>query len=614
MTICKKGIFGKITNLDTNLNLSNPHWKNFKLCKNYLINMDYPLNIVRDEIISFLHNILKELNIKCEIKLEIPPEENMGDFSFPCFPLAPLAKKSPKDIAESIMHKIKKSKWIEKTEAKNGYVNFHVDNKQLVSSTLKLITDNEEKYGFLGKKNQKVIVEHTSANPNGPLHVGRARNPIIGDTLVRIFKASGYDVESQFYLDDLGKQVAILAWGVNNLKEKDITEANQDKADHKNVGFYQAAFKLMEENEKISEEVGEIVKKSESGDNKTIQLVHAAYSPVLDGIKESLKFININIDKFIPESDFVKDKSVDQVVEKLKKTEYFNEENEAFYLDLEQFGVQGRNTKFFFTRNDGTTLYATRDIAYHLWKAKQADILINVLGEDHKLESKQVEIALKLLKADITPKVIFYAFVSLPEGKMSTRRARVVYLDDLVDESIERAYEEVKKRRAGELTEKKMKTIANIVGIGALRYNIIKVQPEKDIVFKWEEALNFEGNAAPFVQYSHARACSILSKTGEKTQEFDAQLLEHPSEIQLIKKLAKYPLVIDEACKGYRPHLIATYLYDLASQFNQFYRDCPVLPEPDEKIRKARLKLVNATKIVLKNGLDLLGIVAPEEM
>ena len=576
--------------------------------------MNYPLDEARKEIEVALKKATSQLNLDCEIKLESPPEENMGDFAFPCFPLAPLAKKSPKNIAENIASKIKKIKWVEKIETKNGYVNFYIDNKQLIENTMELIIENKEKYGHLNKKNQKVIIEHTSANPNGPLHVGRARNPIIGDTLVRIFEAAGYSVESQFYLDDLGKQVAILAWGVNNLKQDKVPKSEYNKPDHKKVGFYQTAFKMMEENEKITEEIGEIVKKSENGDNKTIQLVHKAYSPVLDGIKQSLKNININIDKFIPESDFVKNKSVDQVVEKLKQTSYCNEENGAYYLDLEPFGIQGRNTKFFFTRNDGTTLYATRDIAYHLWKAKQADMLINILGEDHKLESKQVEIALKLLKADITPKVIFYAFVSLPEGKMSTRRNRVVYLDDLIDESIERAYEEVKKRRTDELTEKKMKTIANIVGTGALRYNIIKVQPEKDIVFKWEEALNFEGNAAPFIQYSHARASSILSKTKEKTEDFDAQLLKHQSETQLIKKLAKYPLVIDEACTGHRPHLIAAYLFDLASQFNQFYRDCPVLPEPNKKLRITRLTLVNATKTVLKNGLNLLGIDAPEEM
>ena len=212
------------------------------------------------------------------------------------------------------------------------------------------------------------------------------------------------------------------------------------------------------------------------------------------------------------------------------------------------------------------------------------------------------------------PHVIFYSFVSLPGGKMSTRRARVVYIDDLIDECIKRAYDEVKKRRGNELSEKKMKDISETIGIGALRYNIIKVQPEKDIVFKWEEALNFEGNAAPFIQYSHARACSILRKNKEKIDGFDSLKLCHSSEIILIKKLANMPLVIDEACHSYKPHIITSYLFEVASCFNQFYRDCPVISEEDVDVRKARLMLVDAVRTVLRNSLDLLGIVAPEEM
>ena len=478
---------------------------------------------------------------------------------------------------------------------------------------MKSIIDKKEKYGYLKKKKQKVIVEHTSANPNGPLHVGRARNPIIGDTIVRIYRAAGYNVESQFYLDDMGKQVAILAWGVNNLDPKDVPESDYDKLDHKTVGFYQLASKILKDDEETSNQIGEIVKRSEEGDQKTIELVHKAYNPVLDGIKESLKRINITVDNYIPESNFIKDKSVESVIEKLKNSNYCGTEDGAFYLDMEPFGVQGRNTKFVFVRNDGTTLYATRDIAYHLWKAKQADILINILGEDHKLESKQVEIGLNLVNAKKFPRVIFYSFVSLLGGKMSTRQGRVVYLDDLIDECVKRAYDEVKKRRM-KLSEKKKGEIAEIIGIGALRYNIIKVQPEKDIVFKWEEALNFEGNASPFIQYSHARACSILLKKKDEIKDIDALVLEHISELTLIKKLAGFPLLINEACECCKPHSITTYLFEVASQFNQFYRDCPVLPEKDQKLRIARLSLVNATRIVLKNGLNLLGIMAPEEM
>ena len=190
----------------------------------------------------------------------------------------------------------------------------------------------------------------------------------------------------------------------------------------------------------------------------------------------------------------------------------------------------------------------------------------------------------------------------------------MVYLDQLIDECVERAYVEVKRRRGKELSEKKMRKISEMIGIGALRYNIIKVQPEKDIVFKWEEALNFEGNSSPFIQYAHARACSILSKKQEDIKDVNPSLLKHNSEIQLLKKLARFPMIVDETCQGCKPHIITTYLWETASYFNQFYRDCPVLSEGNIELRIARLALVDSTRIVLKNGLNLLGIVAPEEM
>jgi len=575
--------------------------------------MNYPLYEAENEITLLLKDVLAKLNYNCKVKLENPPE-NMGDFAFPCFYLAPIAKKSPKDISSEIVEKMEKGKWVARIAVHGGYVNFHIDNKRLASATLNSIQKMKGEYGSLQKKNKKVIIEHTSANPNGPLHVGRARNPIIGDTLVRIFKAAGYNVSSQFYLDDLGKQVATLTWGINNINPNDVTSSKYKKPDHKNVGFYQEASKRMEEDETVAKEISEIVKKSEHGDSKTIALVRKAYQLVLEGINESLDRINIHIDKYVPESTFVKDKSVEKAISNLKKTQYCHEKDGALYLDLESFEIHGRNKNFFFLRSDGTSLYATRDIAYHQWKAKHADILLNVLGEDHKLEARQVEIALRLQNEKILPKPVFYAFVSMPGGKMSTRRGRVVYLDQLIDECVERAYNEVRKRRGKELSEKKMKAISEMIGIGALRYNIIKVQPEKDIAFKWEEALNFEGNSAPFIQYAHARACSIISKKNDSIKNVNALLLKHDSELQLIKKMAKFPMIIDEACKGCRPHIITTYLCDIAAQFNQFYRDCHVISEENLEIRKARLALVDSTRIILKKGLDLLGIVAPEEM
>lgn len=573
----------------------------------------YPLEACRQEVVQVLSQTLDRLGFPAEVRLETPPA-GMGMFAYPCFALAPIAKKAPQVIATTIAAEIASGDWIDHAEAHNGYVNFYLKQTRLNDATLKSILEQRDRYGYLESRPDHVIVEHTSANPNGPLHVGRARNPIIGDTLTRLFRAAGFQVASQFYLDDMGKQVAILAWGVHHVDPGTVPEPLIDKADHRFVGYYQKANEMMEENPAVAEEINAIIQRLETGEKKTISMIHDAYKPVLEGIQESLRRIHIAIDTYVPESRFVLDGSVETVVKQLKQTPYAHEEEGAYYLDMESFGIHGRNTKFFFLRKDGTTLYATRDVAYHRWKATQASRLVNVLGEDHKLESRQVEVALELLKVQPLPQAVFYSFVSLPGGKMSTRRGRVVYLDDLIDECVERAFAEVKARRGQELTEDQMRAIAEQVGIGALRYNIIKVQPEKDIVFKWEDALNFEGNAAPFLQYAHARACSILAKELNLKRSFDASCLSHPSEVLLLNQLMRLPLVVDEACQGRRPNLVANYVYETAAAFNQFYRDCPVLSEADATRRASRLCLVESTRIVLANALTMLGIDAPKEM
>jgi arginyl-tRNA synthetase len=576
--------------------------------------MQYPYILVKSHVTKKIQLALKKLDYPNDIKLEIPPR-NLSDFAFPCFSLCNVSKCSPYETAEKIISEMQTDEIIKEISNHKGYINFKIHYKTLINKTLKLILEKKDKYGYLPRDNQKVIIEHTSANPNGPLHVGRARNPIIGDTLTRIYKAAGFNCISQFYLDDLGKQVAILTWGVNNLSED--KKEMISKPDHNAVLYYQKANSLMDKDSSAEYEIGQIVKRSEMGHVATIELIKKAYTPVLNGIIQSLSSLNIHIDSYIPESRFVRDKSVESVISSLKKSKFCYQEDGAFYLDLKHFGIKGRNTKFFLTRNDGTSLYGTRDIAYHFWKAKHADKLINILGEDHKLEAKQVEICLKLLDVDIIPHPVFYSFVSLPSGKMSTRKGRVVYLDDLIEECYKRAYQEIKKRREGDLSEHEMKKIAHVISIGAIRYNIIKVQPEKDIVFKWDEALNFEGNASPFIQYAHARASGILSKckeNGEVIKHSSITKLNHNSEINLCKQLSIFPQVIDDAAKGFKPHIITSYLFETASLFNQFYRDCPVLPEKDKKTRTERIILVSSFKIVIQNGLQLLGIDAPEEM
>jgi len=558
--------------------------------------MTYPFEKFEEEVKQKLGERIRQLyGMDIEIKLEKPKE--IADLAYPCFQLAKKIKRNPLEVAKELAEI--KGEWIERCEAIGGYVNFFINAEKLANELIKQIEEMENDFGKRERKGIKVIVEHTSANPNGPLHVGRARNPIIGDTIARLLKFYGYDVITQYYVDDMGKQVATLFWGVKNLK----LEEKHDKPDHRYVIYYQKASELAEKDRKVKKEIEEIIKKCEQGDKKTLDEIKEIYQKVLNGIMQSLNMLNIYIDEFVEESKFVLDGSVEKVVEELRKTKYVKEEGNALYIDLEPFGIHGRDKKFFLTRSDGTSLYATRDIAYHIWKGERADLMINVLGEDHKLEAKCVEIALKILNKKI-PEVIFYSFVSLPEGRMSTRKGRVVYLDDLIEEAIERAKKEVHERGI-EDAEK----IAKSVAVGAIRYNIIKVKPSKAIVFKWEEALNFEGESAPFIQYAHARCCSILRKANYEKQS--PVKYKHESEIKLLKKLALFPEKVKECVETRNPSLLAEYAHEVASTFNIFYRDCRVIGSKEEK---ERLALVNATRQVLKNCLNLLGIDALKRM
>lgn len=583
--------------------------------------MSNPLEKFIAEIKTLLSNVFSKLALRVqEIALEIPPE-GMGDFAFPCFSIAKDAGMKPDKIAFEIVKNIEKSDLIAKVENVGPYVNFFLNAEKLKLIAMNTILERKEKYGFFTGKKEKIILEHTSANPTGPIHVGRARNPIIGDTLARVLRTYGYKVETQYYVNDMGKQVGIMLWGIENIKEEASAKGPSEKQDHRLVYFYQKANEMMEQAPHVAQEIAKELVDYELGKKDIAQKVRNACEKVLAGNIETLKRINIEIDKFVWESEFVRSKAVANIVAKLSCSELSRKEDNACYLDLAGFGLPSKDEKLFFTREDGTTLYAIRDSAYHIYKFDNCDIAINILGEDHKLEVKQLEIILSILGVKKKPEIVFYAFVSLPEGRMSTRAGRVVYLDDLIEEAVERAYAEVKKRREELalhefkcISEKEMRKIAEIVGIGAIRYNIIKVQNEKPIVFKWEEALNFEGNSAPFIQYAHARACSILSKSKGYEKKIDFSPLKESAELKLIKILALFPNVVEESALSRKPYKIANYAYEVATQFNQFYRDIPVLKAESDNIRNARLALVDAARTVLKNALELIGINAPEEM
>lgn len=523
------------------------------------------------------------------------------------FRLGKELKKNPRDIALEIVSKIKdKGRYVEKAEVTGPYINFFA-NGEYVEETMRKAVENGKDFARLPPGNIKVILEHTSANPTGPLHVGRGRNPIIGDTLGRLMRNGGFDVEVQYYVDDMGKQVATIVWGYDNLDKLNPGEPQMKKPDHEIVEVYREATAKVKSDETVDKQVSKILSDYEKLDPAVTKKFHDKVNYCMEGQLMTLARMNVFYDKFVWESEFVKNGEVDRIVERLSKTEYAKRKDGALMLDLSSFGI---DKDFVLTRSDGTSLYTTRDIAYHIWKLARCDRAVNVLGEDQKLAMQRLDATLRILGQKNVPQIVFYSFVSLPEGRMSTRKGVVVNFDDLLEEAVERAYLEVDKRRK-DLPEDKKRKIAAAVGIGAVRFDIIRVAPEKSITFKWEQALDFEKQGAPFVQYSHARTCSILEKA--EISGYDASLLKEKEEVALVKKIAMLPYIVSVASKDLKPHIMATYARELAETFNQFYRFMPVL-NAEPSIRDARLALVRASKNALASSLDMLGIEALEEM
>ena len=544
-----------------------------------------------------------------------------ADLAIPCFTFAKPLKMAPVAIADKIASEIKAPcGLIAGVTPLNGYLNFTVDTTALVTDLLTEVAEQGDSFGKGKPTGIRVNVEHTSTNPTGPVHVGRARNPIIGDTLARCLRMRGHDVTTEYYVNDVGKQVVMMSWGVANVTpeevQKEIEETekadDRDKVDHRLVYNYRVATKKIHEVPEMEAEIASLLERFEAGDQEVIDYVKKVAETMLGGINETLASMNVTLDRYTWESKFIANGAAKEIVSKLQNTPYSGKTDDgASYVDLKDFGIHGKNTKFTFTRSDGTTLYTTRDLAYHMDKFSRADRVIDVLGEDQKLGSQQLCSALQIMGVDRKPEALFYAFVSLPEGRMSTRKGVVVYLDDLIDEAVDRAYAEIQKRRS-DLSEEQMQAIARAVGVGAVRYNIVRVGSDKHPVFKWEDALSFDGNSGPYLQYVHARACSILRKAGKFEPCTDGSKLTDEYEIKLAKALARFEAVLKDIDETKRVNMMPAYGHEVAAIFNQFYAAVPVLQANDA--REARLTLVEATRVVLKNVLWCLGIESPEEM
>ena len=555
--------------------------------------------------------------IKETIRLEEPPSLNLGDYSTNIsFRLAKILKKSPMIIAEEIANSLKSEniEGLNDVKAVNGYINFFLNyNNYSKNGVNKILSENKD-FGKGENKGKKIILEHTSANPNGPLHIGHSRNAIVGDSLKRVLEFAGYDVEAQYYVNDMGRQEAIVVFGMSRFN---IDE--NKKPDHAIGEIYVETNKLLNENPELEEDILNLMKKYEEAcenneENEITKKFEYAVNYALSGFKETLNNLNIHHDKFVWESSYVKNGMVREVIKKLMETGKV-EKDEVYRLDLSDFNIE---KKLVLARLNGTSLYSTRDIAYHIDKMKNCDIGINILGADHKLTAEMVNASLKLLGYN-TPEVVFYEFISLPEGSMSTRRGRFISIDELFEEAKRRAIEEVKKRGTTK-DEKEIEEIAHKIAVGSVRYNIVRISPEKPMVFRWDEALDFEKVGCPVIQYAHARCCRILENAKEKGIDssevindlFNYELDEN--EKILIKTLLKFPKIVEKSAEAKKPQILATYMLDVAQAFNKFYGNCPILKENEKDIICSRLMLVECTKIVIENGLGILGIECPSKM
>jgi arginyl-tRNA synthetase len=515
------------------------------------------------------------------------------------FSLAKKERKPPAQIAARLAQELAADPGLAGIEVKatGPYLNFTFGETYLRDSIQAALSPG---YGALPEREGQVVIEHTSANPNGPLHVGHIRNTIIGDCLTRAFRKAGYRIETHYYVNDMGRQIAIVVWAVDRYGAGDAGLKGDDRI----ANAYIAANRDLEGDEQALAEVDRLMQRVEAGDPEVTRKFRVAVTTCLDGIKKTLADLGVSHDRFIWESDFVRNGDVERVLGRIRRLEEYRED-ETVRLDLT---AQGFGKPYILRRSDGTTVYAARDIAYHIWKARNFGRIIDVLGADHKLIGAQLIATLKLL-GETPPVIVHFEFVSLPEGSMSTRAGKFVSADALMAEVAARAFSEVTSRRT-ELPEGERRAIARSVSIAAIRYDMVKISPEKAMVFDWKEALDFERQSGPYIQYAHARARSILEKAGPFGE---AAEFRDPMEIALARAIARFPAVIEEVTVELRPHLLASYVHELANLFNTFYQHVPVL-KSGGVTRESRLTLVAATANTLSEALLTLGIDALDTM
>lgn len=551
-----------------------------------------------------------------EIKsmIEIPQDQSMGDYAFPCFRLAKTMRKAPNLIAAELAEKLQGEQLFSEVSPVNAYVNMFVSREEMMKSTVSEVLEEKENFGRsdIGG-NKKVIVEFSSPNIAKPFHIGHIRSTVIGNSLSKIYDALGYDVFKINHLGDYGTQFgkmicAYRRWG----NREDVINSPIKTL----LGYYTKFHVEVEEHPELEDEARAIFTKLEQGSKEEVELWQWFREESLKEFQRVYDMLGIEFDSYNGES-FYSDK-MPRFEKELSDKGLLHESNGAQVVDLEEYKLGTALIK----KSDGSSLYITRDIAAAVYRKENYDFYKNiyVVATQQNLHFQQLFKILELMGYDWANQCVHVPFgmVRLEEGTMSTRHGRVVFLEDVLNGAIEKTREIIEEKNPN---IENLEEITSQVGIGAVVFNELSNNRIKDYTFKWDQILNFDGETGPYVQYTHARCASLLRKAGEdivakaqdpKNVDF-ALLAKSDSAYELTKLIYAFPGVVEQAGEKYEPSIITRHIIDIAQCFNKFYHDEHIIVD-DEVEKTSKIALVVATKRVIATGIGLLGMKAPERM
>ena len=551
-----------------------------------------------------------------EIKsmIEIPQDQSMGDYAFPCFRLAKTMRKAPNLIAAELAEKLQGEQLFSEISPVNAYVNMFVSREEMMKSTVSEVLEEKENFGRsdIGG-NKKVIVEFSSPNIAKPFHIGHIRSTVIGNSLSKIYDALGYDVFKINHLGDYGTQFgkmicAYRRWG----NREDVINSPIKTL----LGYYTKFHVEVEEHPELEDEARAIFTKLEQGSKEEVELWQWFREESLKEFQRVYDMLGIEFDSYNGES-FYSDK-MPRFEKELSDKGLLKESNGAQVVDLEKYKLGTALIK----KSDGSSLYITRDIAAAVYRKENYDFYKNiyVVATQQNLHFQQLFKIIELMGYDWANQCVHVPFgmVRLEEGTMSTRHGRVVFLEDVLNGAIEKTREIIEEKNPN---IENLEEITSQVGIGAVVFNELSNNRIKDYTFKWDQILNFDGETGPYVQYTHARCASLLRKAGEdivakaqdpKNVDF-ALLSKSDSAYELTKLIYAFPGVVEQAGEKYEPSIITRHIIDIAQCFNKFYHDEHIIVD-DEVEKTSKIALVIATKRVIATGIGLLGMKAPERM